>query len=104
MLYQVKEQLLVLPDMEMDCISFGSGTQPLVMVQGLNTRGIKGAGLGLAWMYRLFAKDYRQHQYGSGGTFPAAGTARIPGCGQGTEADDHPGCGLFKQSACCDAE
>jgi len=59
MLYQVKERTLVLPDMEMDCITFGRGTKPLVMIQGLNTRGIKGAGLGLAWMYRLFAKDYK---------------------------------------------
>ena len=58
MLYHVKEQLLVLPDREMDCITFGRGDKPLVMVQGLNTRGIQGAGLGLAWMYRLFAKDY----------------------------------------------
>ena len=59
MLYQVKEQLLVLPDMELDCVTFGKGTRPLVMIQGLNTRGIKGAGLGLAWMYRIFAKDYK---------------------------------------------
>lgn len=59
MLFQVQERLLVLPDMEMDCITFGRGTKPLVMIQGLNTRGIKGAGLGLAWMYRLFARDYK---------------------------------------------
>ena len=59
MLFQVQERLLVLPDMEMDCITFGRGTKPLVMIQGLNTRGIKGAGLGLAWMYRRFARDYK---------------------------------------------
>ena len=29
------------------------------MIQGLNTRGLKGAGVSLAWMYRIFAKDYR---------------------------------------------
>ncbi|MBR5534431.1 MAG: alpha/beta fold hydrolase [Ruminiclostridium sp.] len=57
--YHVKEQFLVLPDMELDCISFGKGDKPLVMIQGLNTRGIKGAGLSLAWMYRIFAKDYK---------------------------------------------
>ena len=76
MLYQVKEQLLVLPDMEMDCISFGSGTQPLVMVQGLNTRGIKGAGLGLAWMYRLFAKDYKVWLFDRRKDLPSAVTIR----------------------------
>ena len=57
--FQVQERLLVLPDMEMDYITFGRGTKPLVMIQGLNTRGIKGAGLGLAWMYRRFARDYK---------------------------------------------
>lgn len=76
MLYQVKEQLLVLPDMEMDCISFGSGAQPLVMVQGLNTRGIKGAGLGLAWMYRLFAKDYKVWLFDRRKDLPSAVTIR----------------------------
>ena len=28
------------------------------MIQGLNTRGIKGAALSLAYMYRIFAKDF----------------------------------------------
>lgn len=59
MLYQLKEWKLELPHTQVDCISFGSGSKPLVMIQGLNTRGIKGAGTSLAWMYRSFAKDYR---------------------------------------------
>ena len=58
MLYNTKEFKLNLPAMELDCIRFGSGPRPLVMIQGLNTRGIRGAGLSLAWMYRIFAKEY----------------------------------------------
>lgn len=54
----MKEGTLILSGMEVDYITFGRGDKPLVMIQGLNTRGIRGAGPGLAWMYRLFAKDY----------------------------------------------
>jgi len=59
MLYRAEEKSLTLSGMKTDYITFGCGTKPLVMIQGLNTRGIKGAGVSLAYMYRLFAKDYR---------------------------------------------
>ena len=54
----VKEGVLAAGNVQMDYISFGCGAKPLVMIQGLNTRGIRGAALSLAWMYRIFAKDY----------------------------------------------
>ena len=63
MLCQIKEFRLKLSDTEIDCISFGRGTKPLVMLQGLNTRGIKGAGFSLALMYRIFAKEYRVYLF-----------------------------------------
>ncbi|MBR4291162.1 MAG: alpha/beta hydrolase [Oscillospiraceae bacterium] len=47
----------------MNYITFGTGTKPLVMIQGLNTRSIKGAGASLAFMYRIFAKDYRVYLF-----------------------------------------
>ena len=49
--------------MQVDYIMFGKGTKPLIMIQGLNTRGIKGSGLALAYMYRIFAKDYRVYLF-----------------------------------------
>ena len=58
MLYGIKEFKLPLAGTELDCIRFGRGPKPLVMLQGLNTRGIRGSGLSLAWMYRCFAPDY----------------------------------------------
>lgn len=63
MLYAVKEFCLKLPDTRLDCIAFGTGTKPLVMLQGLNTHSIKGAGLSLAYMYRMFAKEYRVYLF-----------------------------------------
>ena len=49
--------------MEIDCITFGCGSKPLILIQGLNTRGIRGASAGLAYMYRIFAKDYRVYLF-----------------------------------------
>lgn len=63
MLYNAKEKKLNLQDLQVDYITFGSGSRPLVMIQGLNTRGIKGAALSLAYMYRIFAKDYKVYLF-----------------------------------------
>ncbi len=63
MLYHAKELKLNVQDMQLDYITFGNGTKPLVMIQGLNTRGIKGAALSLAYMYRIFAKDYKVYLF-----------------------------------------
>ena len=63
MLYHAKEQTLTLSDLTMDYITFGCGTKPLIMIQGLNTQSIKGAALSLAWMYRIFAKDYKVYLF-----------------------------------------
>ena len=58
MFYNVKEDKVKIADMQIDYIRFGTGKKTLIMIQGLNTGGIKGAGLSLAFMYRIFAKDY----------------------------------------------
>jgi pimeloyl-ACP methyl ester carboxylesterase len=58
MLYGAKELKLTANGMQFDYIRFGSGKRALIMIQGLNTRGIKGAALSLAYMYRIFAKEY----------------------------------------------
>ncbi len=58
MFYHVQERKLTLSDTQIDYIRFGNGLKPLIMIQGLNTRGIQGTGIPLAFMYRMFAKDY----------------------------------------------
>ena len=63
MLYNAKELKLNVQNMQLDYITFGNGTKPLVMIQGLNVRGIKGAALSLAYMYRIFAKDYKVYLF-----------------------------------------
>lgn len=58
MLYNVKEGKLKFENVSFDYIKFGTGKKNLIMIQGLNTNGIKGAGLSLAYMYRMFTKEY----------------------------------------------
>ncbi len=59
MLYNAQEQILQIQDEKIRYITFGKGNKPLVMIQGLNTRSIEGAAVSLAYMYRIFAKDYK---------------------------------------------
>lgn len=49
---------LEIEGVEFDYIKFGSGSTPLIMLQGLNTRGIKGSAKPLAYMYRCFSKEF----------------------------------------------
>lgn len=63
MMYNAKEHKLNLQDMQMDYITFGKGTKPLIMIQGLSTRSINGAAVSLAYMYRIFAKEYKVYLF-----------------------------------------
>ena len=63
MIYNAKEHNLKLNNRQTTYITFGKGTKPLVMIQGLSTRSIKGAAAPLAYMYRIFAKDYKVYLF-----------------------------------------
>ena len=63
MMYHAKELKMNVQNMELDYITFGNGTKPLVMIHGLNTRGMKGAALSLAYMYRIFARAYKVYLF-----------------------------------------
>lgn len=59
MLYGAKEFTLKTDGAEMRCVSFGKGKRPLVIIPGLSLRSIKGMAVPLAYMYRIFAKDFK---------------------------------------------
>ena len=61
--YNAKEATLTVGDLRFDYITFGKGSRPLIMIQGLSTRGIKGGGAGLAFLYRIFAKDFKVYLF-----------------------------------------
>ncbi len=76
MLYHAREFTLPIGDSRCDCICFGKGPKTLIMIQGLNTRGIKGAVLSLAYMYRIFAKDYTVYLFDRREDLPGTVTVR----------------------------
>ena len=58
MFYHARELNIQIQGRQFGYIRFGSGSKNLILIQGLNTRGIRGAALSLAYMYRIFAKEY----------------------------------------------
>jgi len=76
MLYHAKERILYTNRMQMRYITFGNGAEVLVLVQGLNTRGIKGSADALAWMYRIFAKSYTVYLFDRRDNLPETCTVR----------------------------
>ncbi len=62
MICHVEKHTLKTAEMVMDYVTFGRGSRPMVMIQGLNTNGLQGAET-LGWMYRIFAKDYRVYLF-----------------------------------------
>ena len=56
--YPVKSAALGLDGGTLDYVRFGTGHKTLILLPGLGLRGVKGAGYSLAYLYRLFARDY----------------------------------------------
>lgn len=59
MFWNMKESAIPLADGSVDCAVFGYGDKPFVIIPGLSLRDVRGAGAGLAMMYRQFAGEYR---------------------------------------------
>lgn len=76
MRYPIKESTVAIPGGETRYIAFGGGSKPLVLIQGLSTRGIQGMALPLAWMYRTFAKAYRVYCFDRRNEIPKEITVR----------------------------
>ncbi len=76
MFFSVKEQKLNLKDCQINTIRFGTGSKALIMIHGLNTNGIKNAGFSLAWMYRLFAREYTVYLFDRRPEVPEGMTVR----------------------------
>lgn len=46
-----------------DCVSFGRGSKPMVILPGLSIQEVGSAGLSLALMYRSFGKEHRVYVF-----------------------------------------
>ena len=63
MLYHAKEERIIVGGSRMDYVSFGCGEKVMLIIPGLNLRDVKGSALPLAYMYRLFAKEYKVYVF-----------------------------------------
>ncbi len=76
MFYHAKNEILHLGTTTMDYVTFGTGTRPLVIIPGLSIRGVKGAAASLAYMYRLFAKEFKVYVFDRKAEIPEGYTVR----------------------------
>ena len=63
MLYKREENSIKIKGTTMDYIVFGHGTKPLVMIPGLSFNRVKGTSLLLAFLYRIYARDFRVYMF-----------------------------------------
>ena len=63
MVFSLKKYSLPVAGTYMDCVAFGKGEKPLVILPGLGIQGVKAAAPGLAFMYRDFGKDFRVYVF-----------------------------------------
>lgn len=57
--YRPKESRLNIDNTYIDYVAFGRGEKNLVLIPGLTLRNVKGSAIPLAFMYRIFIKEYR---------------------------------------------
>lgn len=78
MLYNAENGNLKIGNTDMDYISFGHGTKNLIFIPGLGDglMTVRGKALPFAWMYRLFAKDFRVYVFSRKNELPEGYTTR----------------------------
>lgn len=72
----VKCLTLKIDGTDLDCVRFGSGEKTLVMIPGLGIQGVKSAAFGLAYMYRIFTKEYTVYVFDKKAVIPHGYTIR----------------------------
>ena len=76
MLWNLKESSVRIGRGNIDYAVFGKGSIPMIIIPGLTLRDVKGAGAGLAFSFRKFAKDYRVYVFDKVNEVPEGYTVR----------------------------
>ena len=72
----VKKLRLDIGPSTLDGVRFGTGPDILVMLPGLSLKGVWEAALPLAWMYRVFTRDYTVYVFDRRACVPEGCTVR----------------------------
>ena len=75
-LYRPKEGRVAVDNTYMDYVAFGRGKKTMLLIPGLTLRNVKGSALPLAFMYRIFAKEYRVYVLDKKAAVPEGYTIR----------------------------
>ncbi|NMD49820.1 alpha/beta hydrolase [Streptococcus ursoris] len=62
-MYKAKNKTLILNSIQMDYLTFGKGSRPLILILGLSTQRLKGRAFSMSYAYRIFAKDYKVYMF-----------------------------------------
>ena len=73
----VKSEALEIAGGVLDYARFGSGEKTLILLPGLGLRGVRGSAYPLAYLYRLFAKDYTVYVFDKRSPLPENCTIRV---------------------------
>lgn len=78
MMFHAKNGTLRIGNTEMDYIRFGTGKRNLVILPGLGDglTTVKGTALPMAWMYRIFAKDFTVYAFSRKNDLPKGYSTR----------------------------
>ena len=82
MFRNLKESAVSLDTGTVDYAVFGRGETPFVIIPGLSLRDVRGAGAGLAMMYRMFAEEYRVYVIDKKSAIPEGCTVADLAAGQ----------------------
>lgn len=72
----VKNLTLKMENTYLDCARFGNGKKTLILLPGLSFQGVRGAALMLAYMYRVFEKEYTVYVFDKKADIPDGYTIR----------------------------
>ena len=78
MLYHAKNGRIAIDDTTMDYIRFGNGQRNLIILPGLGDglQTVRGTALPMAFMYRIFAKDFTVYAFSRINELPRGYTTR----------------------------
>ncbi len=72
----IKNLTLKMENTYLDCARFGIGKKTLILLPGLSFQSVRGAALMLAFMYRIFTKDYTVYVFDKKAAIPTGYTIR----------------------------
>lgn len=70
----IKENSIKIDETEINYVCFGKGEQVMVLIPGLSLQEVKGSGLFIAYMYRIFSKRYKVYCFDKKSLIPENST------------------------------